>query len=72
VGPDLSLETRKRVDLLFRSEEREQAASLLVNECETNVRAAVDLAKLDFQDLLMAAGFPEPKDHETWMPGKKW
>ena len=68
MGPDLSLETRKRVDLPFRSEEREQAANLLINECGTNVPA--DPAKLDFRDVLMA--FPKPKDHEKWLPAKKW
>lgn len=34
---DLSPETRRRVALLFRPEDQEQAASLLANECGNNI-----------------------------------
>src|SRR4051812_6362762 len=36
------------------------------------LQGAVDLAKLDFRDLLMAAGFGDPNSYRSWHPRKKW
>jgi hypothetical protein len=33
---------------------------------------AVDLAKSDFRDALMWAGFGEPDTHRRWRPRQKW
>ena len=36
------------------------------------LRRAVDLAKLDYRDALMWAGFGEPYVHSRWLPSRKW
>src|SRR5690348_16640358 len=94
----LSFETRRRLDILFRREEREEAARLLAEECGNNLpflenlneqglerfqfaalklsggdlwelRSAIELAKKDWRDLLMAAGFGEDtRAHLFWIP----
>lgn len=94
----LSPATRLRLDLMFRPEERADAARLLVEQCGNNLPflenldaqrlerfqfaalklsrgnlagllRATDLAKADWRDLLMAAGFGEDvRAHESWMP----
>src|SRR5437762_11191313 len=86
VGPKLSPETRRRVELLFHPDDQLTATGLLDLECGysipgfknasehelerirfaalkvsdgdlTKLRQAVELAQLDFRDLLMHAGF---------------
>jgi hypothetical protein len=96
--PVLSSETRRRLDILFRGEEREEAARLLAEQCGNNLpflekldehglerfqfaalklsggdlsrlRSAIDLARTDWRDLLMAAGFGEDtRAHLFWIP----
>ena len=101
IGPKLSEETKRRVELLFRPEDQLQATGLLDLQCGYNLpgfkraseheferirfaalklsdgdlsklRRAVELAQLDFRDLLMAAGFGEITGYEKWLPEKKW
>ena len=94
----LSPETLRRLDLLFRPEDRTEAARLLFEECGNNLpfledrdeqglerfqfaalklsggelddlRKAIDLAKIDWRDLLVAAGFAhDPLEHQRWNP----
>jgi hypothetical protein len=94
----LSPETQRRLDILFREEDRASAACLLVEQCGNNLpfcenstpqslerirfaalklgggdllklQQAIDLAKVDWRDLLMAAGFGHnARAHESWMP----
>jgi len=96
--PSLSPETERRLDLIFRMQDRDEAVRLLIEECGNNLpflqtldekglervrfaalklsggdlgrlREAVKLAKTDWRDLLMAAGFGEDvHEHERWMP----
>jgi hypothetical protein len=96
--PVLSPETQRRLDILFRLEERAEAARLLAEQCGNNLpflenldeqglerfqfaalklssgdlsrlRSAIDLAKTDWRDLLMAAGFGEDtRAHVYWIP----
>lgn len=84
----ISPETQRRLDILFRQEDRAEAARLLAEQCGNNLpflenldeqrlerfrfaalklsggdlsrlREAIDVAKTDWRDLLMAAGFGE-------------
>lgn len=94
----LSPETQRRLEILFREEDRAEAARLLAEECGNNLpfleklderglerfqfaalklsegdltklRDAVALAKTDWRDLLMAAGFGhDTRAHEHWLP----
>ena len=94
----ISSETQRRVDILFRQEDRAEAARLLAEQCSNNLpflenldekglerfqfaalklsggdlpelRTAIELAKTDWRDLLMAAGFGEDtRAHLFWMP----
>jgi hypothetical protein len=101
VGPKLSPETKRRVELLFRPEDQLPVTGLLDLECGysipgfkrasehdverirfaalkmsdgdlTKLRRAVELAQLDFRDLLVNAGFGNLTDHEKWVPHKNW
>jgi hypothetical protein len=36
------------------------------------LRRAIDLAKIDFRDVLMAADFGDTSAHMSWWPEKKW
>jgi hypothetical protein len=36
------------------------------------LRSWVKMAKIDFRDVLMPAGFGEPESHRRWHPGRKW
>lgn len=92
----LSPETRRRLDLVFRPEYRADAEALLVERCGNNLpfceqanvfelerlrfaalklsegnlsklRSAVDLANVDWRDLLMAAGFGDSTAHFRWL-----
>jgi hypothetical protein len=96
MAPQLSPETRRRLDLLFCLESRAEAETLLVERCGNNLpfhehanafelerirfaalklsqghlselRRAVDLANVDWRDLLMAAGFGDPTAHMLWL-----
>ena len=94
----LSAETTRRVRIMFRGHERDEAERLLVQECADNLpfveaddatgierlryaalkvsngslsrlRGAIDLAKVDWRDLLMEAGFGEDETaHLSWLP----
>jgi hypothetical protein len=94
----LSPETERRVNLLFRPEEQNAAATLLITECGNNLpgleildeyqlerfrfaalklsngnldklRQAIALAKDDWRDLLVAAGFGnDVTEHNRWLP----
>jgi hypothetical protein len=94
----LSPETQRRLEILFREEQRAEATRLLVEECGSNLpfcrdstarglerirfatlklsggdlsslREAVELAKLDWRDLLCAAGFgDDTQAHKRWIP----
>jgi hypothetical protein len=98
MAPKLSSETRRRIDVLFKPEDRKEAIHLLVDECGnnlpfcensdehqierlrfatlklsngniTNLRKAIVIAKSDWRDLLMMAGFGEDiHAHTTWVP----
>jgi hypothetical protein len=49
--------------------ERLRYAALKLSEGRLDkLREAVELAKLDWRDLLMAAGFGHVHEHEHWMP----
>jgi hypothetical protein len=37
-----------------------------------DLRKAVDLAKTDWRDLLVAASFQALNSHESWLPDKTW
>lgn len=98
MGPELSSETRRRLELVLAPAEWDAAERMLVAECGNNLpfledldaaqmerfrfaalkvsggdlatlRKAVDLAKVDWRDLLMWAGFGnDVKAHERWLP----
>jgi hypothetical protein len=36
------------------------------------LRRAIDVAKRDFRDVLVPAGFGEPESYRSWSPGRKW
>jgi hypothetical protein len=36
------------------------------------LQQAVDLAKTDWRDLLVAAAFGTPNSHQSWLPEKTW
>ncbi len=95
---NLSPETQRRLEILFREEHRAEAARLLAEECGNNLpfleklderglervrfaalklsegdltklRRAVEVAKEDWRDLLVAAGFGhDTRAHEQWFP----
>jgi hypothetical protein len=84
-GVPLSPETRRRLDVLFPGRNREEAEALLLECGDSdrlrfaalklsggNYRKlveAVELAKIDWRDLLMAAGFGyDVRAHEDWEP----
>jgi hypothetical protein len=97
-GSMLSPETQRRVNLLFRPEEQNIVATLLITECGNNLpfleksneyelerirfatlklsdgnldmlREAIEMAKSDWRDLLMAAGFAyDVTEHSRWLP----
>ena len=97
----LSPETQRRADLLFRPEEREKAAALLLKHCGNNLpflerldeyelerfrfaalklskgdlgrlHEAIELAQVDWRDLLMATGFGRDETaHERWLPRRR-
>jgi len=99
-GPVLSAETLKRLEILFKEEDRPVAAQLLEDECGNNLpfleeldahrlerfrfaalklsggdldklREAIKMAKVDWRDLLMMAGFGHSlTEHERWWPQK--
>src|SRR6266446_3685015 len=99
VGPKLSPETKRRVELLFRPDDQLQATGLLDLECGHSIpgfkrapeqdvervrfaalkvsngdlgklREAIELAQLDFRDLLVHAGFTNFTDYRKWLPEK--
>jgi hypothetical protein len=101
VGPKLSPETKRRVELLFPPKDQLNAAGLLDLLCGYRIpgfkrateedvervrfaalklsegdlgklKRAIDLAHVDFRDLLMNAGFGEVEAHKEWWPEKKW
>src|SRR4051812_27966356 len=51
----LSPETQRRIDLLFRPEERAEAAALLVHECGNNLPFLQDLDEYDLERFRFAA-----------------
>ena len=98
--PPLTVETDRRIVLLFPPEQWEIVRSLLVEECGNNLpfcenstdlamdrcrfavlklsngnldklRSALLLAKQDWRDLLVAAGFAERLEaHRSWLPAR--
>jgi hypothetical protein len=53
--------------------ERLRFAALKVSEGRMDkLSEAVDLAKIDFRDLLMWAGFGDLESYKSWIPGRKW
>ena len=49
--------------------ERIRCAAIKLSEGSLdNLQDAIALAHLDWRDLLMAAGFPQPNDHRHWNP----
>ena len=53
--------------------ERVRFAALKLSEGDLhNLREAVNLAKIDFRDLLLSAGFGDFTGYENWLPQKKW
>ena len=94
----LSAETARRVHILFRGDERDEAGKMLIEECADNLplvdsddgpgierlryaalkvsdgkisrlHEALALAKIDWRDLLMEAGFGEDESaHLDWLP----
>lgn len=97
-APQLSSATEQRLALPFAPDAQEEARTVLLSECGTNIpgwksagrerlhfaalklsagkldklQRAVNIAKIDFRDVLMAAGFGEPTDHISWFPEQKW
>lgn len=95
---DLSPETMRRVEALFKSPAREAAIDLLATQCGSNLpfcekedarglerirfaalklsngdlselRRAVELAQVDWRDVLVAADFGnDVRAHELWFP----
>jgi hypothetical protein len=94
----LSAETARRVRILFRGDERDEAERMLIEKCADNLpfveaddgtgierlryaalkvsdgkisrlHEALDLAKIDWRNLLMEAGFGEDEAaHLSWLP----
>ncbi len=92
--------TEQHLSALFSPSDREEARSLLINECGRNLpmleqctpgelerfrfaalkisegrlddlKGAIALAKSDWRDLLVSAGFAKDIDaHESWRPGE--
>jgi hypothetical protein len=93
----MNAEIEKRLEALFAPEYRDQARTMLVEQCGENIpgwksaglerlrcavlkssdgdlgklQSAIDLAKIDFRDALMAADFGY-SEHESWWPEKKY
>jgi hypothetical protein len=98
-GPKLSLETQRRVEMMYYPEQVEEVTRLLVEECGYNIpgtrakddehsmerlrfaalkvssghigrlKEAVDLAKVDYRDVLLWAGFAnDVAKHKAWLP----
>jgi hypothetical protein len=36
------------------------------------LRRAINVAKIDFRDVLVPAEFGEPESHKSWTPERKW
>jgi hypothetical protein len=102
MAPSLvSLETEKRIALLFPPDQRELVRVILSEECGNNLPflnnldevqlepfqfaalklsggdldkfdRAIALAKSDWRDLLMAAGFGDINAHASWLPERMW
>jgi len=100
--PRVSLETERRIALLFPPDQRELVRAILSEECGNNLPflndldevklerfqfaalklsagdldkfdQAIALAKRDWRDLLMAAGFGEDVNaHASWLPKQMW
>ena len=100
-GLKLSSETEWRITFLFSAAQREQARTLLQDECGNNLpfcknenefqmerirfaalklsggnlnrlQKAVQLAKKDWRDLLVAAGFADDINlHRSWIPERQ-
>jgi hypothetical protein len=96
LGPDLSAETLRRVELLFAPEWRAEATRLLTEQCGyaiplyhddqqlerirmavlklsagdmAKLIEAIGIAKIDWRDVLVAAGFGnDPLAHHSWLP----
>lgn len=98
-GPQLSVETERRLRLVFMSDRQVEVARLLVEQCGNNIPLcdkydefqmerirfavlklsegdmtkllrALAVAKEDWRDVLVAAGFGhDPRAHERWLPG---
>jgi hypothetical protein len=98
----VSLETERRIALLFPPDQRELVRVILSEECGNNLPFlndldevklerfqfaalklsagdldkfdhAIALAKRDWRDLLMAAGFGEDVNaHASWLPKQMW
>jgi hypothetical protein len=98
----VSLETERRIALLFPPDQRELVRAILSEECGNNLPFlndldevklerfqfaalklsaghldkfdhAIALAKRDWRDLLMAAGFGEDVNaHASWLPKQMW
>jgi hypothetical protein len=60
-----------KVDAVAMERLRFAARKLSHGQLE-RVRKAVDLAKTDWSDLLVAASFHALNSHESWLPGKTW
>jgi hypothetical protein len=53
--------------------ERLRFAALKLSEGKVDrVRSWVNEAKIDFRDVLMAAGFGDAESYKTWMPSIPW
>src|SRR5687768_7883605 len=100
--PPPSVESEKRVLLLFPPNEQDLVSALLLDDCGNNLPGlgnvdavamdgfgcaalklpegnltkldeALQLAKTDWRDLLMAAGFGESlTGHQAWLPTQTW
>jgi hypothetical protein len=101
IGLTMTLETKRRLELLFRPADQAQAIRWLETRCSRDIpgfpnpdeqqlerlhfaalrlsdgdlaalKRSVELAHVDFRDLLTGAGFGSLHTHETWLPSKKW
>ena len=53
--------------------ERVRFAALKLSDGDlSKLRGAVELAQLDFRDLLMSADFGDLTAYKDWLPEKKW
>jgi hypothetical protein len=53
--------------------ERNRFAALKLSRGDlVELRQAIDLAKTDWRDLLVAANFQTLDSHESWLPEKTW